>query len=357
MKTLRCLFCLCLFHFALAAQQNFDPGYIIKHNQDTVKGYIEVAMESDLSRSVKFKKEGSTELNEYAPADLLGFGVEKNVYRSMRFLNTSGDTVTETAFVKLLVTGEYNLYYYVKPEKSFYLIQKDNTVYFLYNRVTSVQGEIIKEGNYWNILNLISIPCEKLAYKYEVVGFDDKEMADFVLKVDNCISGTKTTSFYQKPKTNIQPVVFVGGLPIPGSAQLTANFTLRITLPRVDNKSSLNIGINYSYTTHTTTQLDYSNHSYGLTTTDMIYSIPLTFQYNFTTSRVQPYFYGGFSGAFFNETNTSRTGQVPTGQNFGLAAVAGIGIEARIASRLFIKADWRYELILQSPAIGISYHF
>ncbi len=357
MKTLRCLICLCLFHFALAAQQNFDPGYIIKHNQDTIRGYIEVVMESDLSRSVKFKKEGSSELNEYGPADLLGFGIEKNVYRSMRFLNTSGDTVTETAFVKQLLLGEYSLYYYMKPDRDFYIIQKDTTIYFLYNRVTSTSGEIVKEGNYWNILNLISIPCEKLAFRYEAVAFDDKEMTNFVQSVDNCIYGTKTTVYLQKPKTHIQPIVFAGGLPVSGSTQLTANFTLRITLPRLDKKSSFNIGVNYSYVTHTESERDISNHYYGLTTTDMIYSIPLTFQYNFTTTRIQPYFYVGFSGLYVVETNTSLTGELPPPSHFTGSAVAGIGIEARIASGLYIRADWRYEYILQNPAIGISYHF
>src|ERR1700685_2784639 len=281
MKTLRCFFSFCFIHFTLVAQQNFDPGYIIKHNQDTTKGLVGVAMEADLARSVKFKSEANAEWKEYTPADLLGFGIEKNVYRSKRFLNTSGDTLVETAFVKLLVTGEYNLYYYIKPDRNFYLLQKDTTIYFLYNRVTQSSGEILQEGNYLNYLNLISVPCEKLSNHYDQVGFDDKEMSDFVLKVDNCTSGS-ATSFYQKPKTLIRPIIFVGGLPISGSTQLTASFTLRFTLPRLDKNSSFNIGINFSNTAQTNAERDYSNHYYNLVTKNLIYSIPLTFQYNIT---------------------------------------------------------------------------
>src|ERR1700681_2894587 len=88
MKFIKCLSILCSIPFTLIAQKNFDPGYIIAGNQDTVRGFVEVAMQRDLARSVKFKNEVNAELKEFTPADLLGFGIEKEVYKSMRFLNT-----------------------------------------------------------------------------------------------------------------------------------------------------------------------------------------------------------------------------------------------------------------------------
>jgi len=356
MKTLRCLVVFFLIHLSLIAQKNFDPGYIIKHAQDTVRGFIEVAMESELTMGIKFKTEANSELKEYAPADLLGFGLEQNVYRSMRFLNTSGDTLKETAFVKQLVSGEYSLFYYVTPDRNFYLLQKDTSIYFLYDRISSSSGEIIKEGNYQNYLHLISIPCEKLSNRYERVEFDNKNMANFVLAVDQCISGN-ATSFYQKQKTAIQPFVFVGGLPISGTSQFTANFTLQFTLPRIDNHASLNIGIDYSNTVKTTPERNISNHFYNLITRNIIYSVPVTFQYNFTTTRVQPYIYGGFSGAYLVASNDNQIGETPPSPQFQAAGVLGMGIQAMIFSKLFIRLDWRYEIILQNPAIGILYRF
>ena len=43
---------LCLSHLIIFAQQNEDPGYIIQHNKDSVRGFVEFTNEADLSISV-----------------------------------------------------------------------------------------------------------------------------------------------------------------------------------------------------------------------------------------------------------------------------------------------------------------
>jgi outer membrane protein W len=97
---------------------------------------------------------------------------------------------------------------------------------------------------------------------------------------------------------------------------------------------------------------------YTLATHNQVYSIPVTFQYNFTTGIVQPYFYAGISGAYSTKTANSFTTGIPSSSNqFGVALVIGIGIEARVISKLYFKADWRYEVLMQYPAIGLAYKF
>src|ERR1700682_3485182 len=140
MKFIKCSVILCLFHFNVMAQQNFDPGYIIKPNRDTLNGFIKIELESDLTSSIQFKKDEGSALKEFLPADLLGFSMGENIYKSMRFMNTAEDSVMETAFVKQLVRGEYNLYAYSKPDRRYYLLQKDETLYFLYDEVNRNSG-------------------------------------------------------------------------------------------------------------------------------------------------------------------------------------------------------------------------
>ena len=238
MKFIKCLVILCLLCTYLPAQQIFDPGYIIQLNRDTIKGLIKADLESDLTSAVKFKNDEGSVLKEYRPADLLGFGIGKDMYKSMRFVNTAEDSVTETAFVKQLVKGEYNLYAYRKPDRFFYLLQKDTILYFLYDEVSRGTGEIIQKGNFYNYLNLIAVPCEKLTNLVGRVGFNDKDMAGFISKVDNCETPGIATNYYQKPKTLIQPMIFAGGLPAGDMNQFTASFILHITLPRIDKKTS-----------------------------------------------------------------------------------------------------------------------
>jgi outer membrane protein W len=280
------------------------------------------------------------------------------IYRSLRFTNNAEDSILELAFVKLLVHGEYDLYAYVKSDRRYYILQKDSSRYFLYDRVSKNSGQIDLEGNYYNYLHFISVNCDKLSNLYDRVGFNDQDMSAFVFKVDNCLTMGTASSFYQKPKTKMQPIIFVGGFPAPGMSQLTANFSIRLTLPRIDKKTSLNLGLYYSTTTiQTSERSDYYN-LYTLASHYQVFSVPVTFQYNFTSNRLQPYFYAGLSGAYLHKTANSLTTDIPSlDTRFGVALVAGIGIEAELTSRLFIKADWRYEMIMQYPAIGLAYQF
>ncbi len=358
MKFIQCLVILCLLHSYLPAQQIFDPGYIITLNRDTVKGFIKEDLESDLISGIKFKHDGGSASKEYGPADLLGFSMGKDIYKSMRFLNTAEDSVMETAFVKQLVKGEYNLYAYRKADRFFYLVQKDTILYFLYDEVSRGTGEIMQKGNYYNYLNLIAVPCEKLTNLVGRVGYNDQDMAGFISKVDNCEKPGIATNYYQKPETLVQPMIFAGGLPAGDMNQFTASFILHITLPRIDKKTSINIGINYANLTKKTEERNDYFFLYDLTTRYQIFSVPVTFQYNFTTSRVQPYFYAGMSAAYTSRSTNTQNYRIPASDHdFGLALVAGVGVQMRTISQLFIRADWRYEVVLQYPAVGIAYQF
>jgi hypothetical protein len=361
MKFFKCLAIFILIHFTLNAQQSFDPGYIVKYAQDTVRGFIAVALNRDLTHSVKFKKEESAELKEYKPADLLGFGIGNDIYISKYFLNAAQDSVMETAFVKQLVKGEYSLYSYSKDELFFYLLQKDTTVYFLYDRVTDNLGEIKQEGNYLNYLNLISAGCEKLANTYSRIVYNDKDLADFVLKADNCSSNEKATNYYQKAKSEIHEIAFVGGFP-PNLTQFTANFTLQFSLPRVYKNLFFNIGVNYSFTAIQSSLNDYNHDVY--TNNYSIISIPFTIQYNFTTSRFQPYFCAGFSGSIYNETSSYYTyGEPQNPQHFVVSMAFGFGVQMMMGSHIYIRAEeagninGQYQMIFQNPAIGVAYRF
>jgi hypothetical protein len=361
MKYIQCLLILVLFHFTLFAQQNFEPGYIITHGQDTVKGFVQISLNRELTSSFRFKKEESAELKEYKPADLFGFGIGNNIYLSKHFLNTAQDSVMETAFVKQLVKGEYSLYSYSKDEQVYYLLQKDTSVYFLYDRVTDNLGEIKQEGNYMNYLNLISVGCEKLSNMYSRVVYSDKDLANFVLKADNCSSNEQATNYYQKAKSEMNEIAFVGGFP-PNLTQFTANLTLQYSLPRVYKNLFFNIGINYSFTAIQSSLNDYSHDVY--TNKYSIISIPCTIQYNLTTSRFQPYFDAGFSGSIYNETSSYGTyGEPQSPQHFVVSMAFGFGIQMMMGSHFYLRAEeagsinGQYQMIFQNPAVGIAYRF
>jgi opacity protein-like surface antigen len=357
MKSFNVFAIFCLFHGVVIAQKSVEPGYLLMNNRDTVRGLIEINPEAELCKSVHFKRQGEA-FKEYKPPEISGFGIGYEVYQSVGFVNTAEDSVKTIAFLKQLVTGEYYLYAYTQTTRRFYLLQKDTTQYFLYDRVTRNTGLIDQESNYYNYLHFISVNCGQIANQYDRVSFNDEDMAAFVLKVDNCISQGKATSLYQKPKTILTPNVFVGGFPVPGMTQFTASFTLQFSVPRVDKKTFVNVGLNYANTVVETLERADNYSQYTLITHNQIFSLPVTLQYNFTSTRIQPYLYAGASAAYLSKTTNSYSYDIPRSEKkFGMALVLGIGIEAKITAHWFIRADWRYELIMQYPAIGIEYRF
>jgi len=359
MKRFPCIILFISIHFFTNAQQSSDPGYIVKHNKDTVRGMIKTSVEAELFESVSFKKDIDSDWTQYGPSDIIGFGLEYGKFSSIHFLNGSKGNTPDITFAKQLISGVYNLFTYTNGARRFFILQKDTTIYQLYDELVSTTGEIEQGANYQNYLYFISVPCDKLNNKYKQIGYDERSIADFVQETNNCISGGSSVSYFKKQKMAMTPVIFAGGLPISGQeSQITANLLLRFTIPRVDKQASLNIGLNYSRTTYMTADSKSLNPSYQYYTRQQVISIPLTIQYNFMLTRIQPYLYLGFSGAYVTkDALASGFWVTPNDKGFGAYPLAGLGIEARVVSGLFIRADWRYESILQYPAIGLSYHF
>lgn len=358
-----CIFaCLSLFCLSLIAQNKYDPGWLVKNNRDTIKGYIEESVDAEFSKQVNFKTDSAAAAQIFLPGDIQSFGVGSGIYRSISFQNTDPEKMMrDNCFAKLLVTGKYNLFVFTRGDRQFFLIKNDTSTYFLYNSLFSNNGELITQGNYTNTLNLISIPCEKLASRYDRVDYGEKEMSDFVLALNKCISPETAVNYYQKPKSVMQIFLFAGGLPLGSQSQVTIEGFMRFSLPTVNRNTFLNVGLHYSATHSITPQEDFFYGQYKLSAIHNIYSIPLTIQYDFATGIIRPYLYAGVGIAYLDQTKSGEPYYLSVldkpVQNFGISFVVGAGIEAKIINKLFVRVDYRYELLLQFPSIGIAYQF
>ena len=164
---------------------------------------------------------------------------------------------------------------------------------------------------------------------------------------------------HSKQKLAITPIIFAGGLPLSGqNAFVTGNFSLRMTLPRIDKKLSLNIGVNYSSTTYMTAESEALNPLYQYYTNDKILSIPLTIQYNVLLTRVQPYFYLGCSYSQIKIDNLGTGFWIGPDNNYNsFNVIAGVGVEVRVVYGLYVRGELRVETLVKYPGIGLSYHF
>ncbi|HMH32850.1 MAG TPA: outer membrane beta-barrel protein [Puia sp.] len=359
MKLTGLLLFVTLLSLTVAAQNDYAPGFVVKPNKDTLRGYLQKSLEEEFSQKVIFKTDVNASVQTFSPADLLGFGFDNNVYKSLSYQNIAEDVpVWETSFVKQLVRGQYDLYTLLKKERRFYIIKKDTVTYFLYSTVYSSGGEYQQQGNYSSRLVLLQRECEKLNANPQAAGFGQKEMSRFIFELDNCVAPGSAQTLYHPAKLVSELFIFAGGLPLGNNGQLTVEGQWRFSSPSLNKKTFLNIGIRYSYTTTSYTP---DPTYYGLTFPTQlqnheIISVPLTIQYNFFNGTVRPYIYAGFSGSYLYETTGGEhSNDAGFQKSFGFSLVAGGGIEVRVVKRLFVKADYHYELLSQYPAIGIAY--
>jgi hypothetical protein len=127
--------------FISLAQSNYKPGYVVKLNGDTVKGYIDYQTWNKNPKAINFKTglDSGTMVNSFSTANILSFtitGADRytrfvtkisedavNGFTVSTVLNTKEDTV----FLKILNSGKYvTLYGYTDKTKTRYFIAEKN---------------------------------------------------------------------------------------------------------------------------------------------------------------------------------------------------------------------------------------
>jgi len=361
MKSALAILSLFMISIVAKCQSEFQPGYVVNYNHDTLRGYLESSTESNLFKKVKFKSELNGSPKVFSKTDIVSFFFSGDLFRTVAFLNTSKENPEkDSSFAKQLVTGAFELYTFVDAERRFYIAKRDTSTVLLYDAAYGSANEPVQPGNYMSRLILMASECKSIVSSSQVVGFSQHDIAGFFVKLNNCVSPGSSKSLYQKPKIVTHVFAYAGLLPIGGNSQYTAEAGLRLSSPRISRNTFLNIGFHYSSTTTTGTALNGGNLPYKTTTIAKVYSLPVTFQYNFFNGRVRPYIYAGFSGSYLDSRTDGNSNVVFSGfqESFGLAFVAGASIEVRIVAGLSVRADYHYELITsQYPTFGLSYQF
>ena len=103
---------------AIHAQTDFRPGFIIKHNGDTLKGEIDYRGDILMGKICTFKTSGN-ESREYYPADIIGYRFTDSKYYVSK--NIDGNHV----FLEFLIDGKVKIYYHRDPEGDRYYIDKE----------------------------------------------------------------------------------------------------------------------------------------------------------------------------------------------------------------------------------------
>ena len=128
--------------------------------------------------------------------------------------------------------------------------------------------------------------------------------------------------------------------------------------PSLSRKTSLITGLVYlqysdKFTRTVTSTLHTRTTKYHEVTE--IFEIPLLLRYKILEKAIQPYIYAGPGIALKKGKGFADQVAKAIDQTWGVTIVGGAGIDGRITKNLFVKIEWRYDLLAHLPYIGIAY--
>lgn len=100
--------------FAVHAQADFRPGYIIALKGDTLRGSVDYGSGNRSAYECRFRPDNAAAIEKFLPSQLQGYGFPHDrFYQSRRVpaQNPAADTTSERLFLEVLVQGPASLYY------------------------------------------------------------------------------------------------------------------------------------------------------------------------------------------------------------------------------------------------------
>jgi len=359
------LISLLLLHSVACLAQDFQPGYIVSRENDTIRGQVNYQTKSNNYKQCDFRTPDTE--TKYKPDQIRGYGWEDKDYIS---------GIVANHFVEVLVSSELSLYRF---EEDFFMKKQDQIVELKRPVKTRVvkgvekydgtQGNLIKyqEDKDWlhKIAYLVSDCDQDLSRKLESIKFNAKDLTAITNKYNEC-QGAEQVEKKQGPWYRIQMGLSAGVVNSKinlsekdnihqAFRHLNDSYTstdpyvgllFEISAPRLSNRVSFQIEAQLFKTHYSGSKpIDYGHyqefHQTSLEFTTL--SLPFALKYTIPAGSNAFHLYlGGSYDQFFSPESTSQTdftrdGEVTTsyGEAFdirknALGGWAGVGYSRHI---------------------------
>ncbi|WP_299702271.1 outer membrane beta-barrel protein [uncultured Pontibacter sp.] len=380
-----------LFFAQAFAQKDFRTGYIVQ-DHDTLRGYVDYRGANRNSKTATFKSTLESTEQAYTPAQLAGYGFDKeNKAYESKVVPATETQPEQLLFLHALVKGKASLYNYRDDlDRDRFYFSKDNAVLveLTEHNYTSKDPKTGKtyrtvEKPYLGVLGSAFYDCASLSEnRLKTVALQHSSLTKVVQTYNQCMGSTQYAK--EPKKTSYKPVPMltfsIPSLNMAGEHSyakgsysstgigLGAGVAMQVSNPAVSEKISLLFELLYApYRFEGTVQTNYSS---GRTTVhellfDLHYlKLPVQLRYTFPKGKVRPFINVGASYSYavytnrqlkttstFHSTSYTEESEALPGSDFRpsmLGTLGGIGIMYPIKDRtLFLET--RYE-----SADGIS---
>jgi len=215
-KTIFCCLYLIIPLVSIFSQSNYQKGYIITQEKDTVNGWIDFRTDHTNALLCKFKQLENEPEKIYHPGEIEGYRFinEGKFYVSRSVVI---DSIQQTVFLEYLVQGMLNLYYFPQGNGYYFFENKDGSLVAVTKKPDEINNnnKYIVDNRYKGILSYIFRDCMPLAVKSTKADFNKESMIVFTKDYHDqmCESSEKCIIFendYKKKFTKFDFTVFSG---------------------------------------------------------------------------------------------------------------------------------------------------
>jgi len=192
------LLLLLLFHATLGfAQNNYQKGYIITNNFDSVFGYINLKSNIFNQEYCYFKPDDKAKPSIFKPGDIYGYRVDEKYFISKTINLESG--FPQKVFLDFLVQGMMNLYYYQLDSISYYFFEDENGNLNTVSQLTTqnIHGYILSDISYKTQIYSIFEDFKPVSDHTKYLKFEQKDMVNIAQKYHDayCTTGEECMIF------------------------------------------------------------------------------------------------------------------------------------------------------------------
>lgn len=296
-------------------QSSYTDGYIISNGQDTIYGKINSGSDIRNSRICRFKT--GSELKEYLPSQISGYGLINGKFYTSQ--------VVRDSFAEVLVAGELSLY----KSGTHFIIKKSGIESGILESEESkktINGKtvFVKDTRWKGIISLLTSDCPEISNELSDLTLDKGSLVRFVTTYNICRRAPYIEYQSEKRWTKLEYGVSAGltlnsiNFSYKGhefdycegkfnSLDPSVGLLLTVSSPRINEKIALQTEINFSkshFYSFVKTQ-QFSSTAYHDTFIDLTtLSVPVSIRYLLSDSYYKVFLNAGVAPAFNLEAGT-----------------------------------------------------
>lgn len=314
------IFCVCFgISLSCMSQSDFQEGYYITWENDTLRGLINNKGETGNFRSCTFKKNEFSEHTKFSAEEIQAYRfINDKYYLSKKVNTTKGE---EQVFVEFLVNGISNLYFFRDPNNYLYLIEDENgNLLELFNEEETIfvegKGEVSRNTyKHIRMLKLAFANCMEIQPQVDNAELSHKSLIELTKDYHNYVCDYEECIVYEKTVTPIKiqfaPVVGINASSLDFDKGFYSDFTysqdinfafgiqVNAVLPRVNNGISVQLEVLYNNNDIYGLYSDY----YELFIDNNLLQSSLAIKYNFLSGKIRPSVGIGLAANFLLNTN------------------------------------------------------